>query len=164
MQVLLSTSAGDITIELDQSEAPISVENFLAYVDDKSYDGTIFHRVIEGFMIQGGGFEPGMKERGTRKPIKNEWRNNLKNKNGAVAMARLGGDADSATSQFFINVSDNDFLDRPQPDGAAYAVFGQVVKGQDIVDTIRKVATGNKGQHGDVPKEDVMINSITRID
>ncbi len=163
MQIKLSTSVGDIIVELDPKEAPISVENFLAYVDDQAYDGTIFHRVIDGFMIQGGGFGPGMTERRTHKPIKNEWRNNLKNKTGAIAMARLGGDPDSATSQFFINVSDNDVLDRPQTDGAAYAVFGQVVEGQDVVDAIKKVKTGSHGSHGDVPKSDVVINSVRRL-
>ena len=163
MQVQLSTSMGDIVVELDANEAPISVENFLAYVDEGAYDGTIFHRVIDGFMIQGGGFEPGMNQRPTRKGIKNEWQNNLKNALGTIAMARLGGDPDSATSQFFINVSDNAFLDQPQPDGAAYAVFGKVVEGLDIVESIKKVKTGRNGMHDDVPVDDVVINSAKRL-
>ncbi len=153
---------GDIRIELDEEKAPISTQNFLSYVDSGHYDGTIFHRVISNFMIQGGGFTPDMKQKKTQPTIKNEWRNGLKNKYGAIAMARLGGDADSASSQFFINVKDNDFLDRPQPDGAAYAVFGKVVSGLDVVEKIKAVRTGNKAGHQDVPVETVVMTSVKR--
>jgi cyclophilin family peptidyl-prolyl cis-trans isomerase len=139
------------------------VDNFLAYVRSGHFDGTIFHRVIPGFMIQGGGFTPDMKQKKTQPTIKNEWRNGLKNVRGAVAMARLGGDADSASSQFFINVVDNSFLDRPQPDGAAYAAFGMVVEGLDVVDKVRVVKTGTKAGHQDVPKEPVSILKATRV-
>ncbi len=161
-RVLLSTSKGDITVELDPKSAPISTANFLAYVDAKHYDGTIFHRVIDGFMIQGGGFTPDMKQKPTKAGIKNEWRNGLKNKLGTIAMARLGGDPDSATAQFFINVSNNDFLDRPQSDGAAYAVFGKVIAGMEVVDQIRTVRTGTKAGHQDVPSESIMITTAKR--
>lgn len=160
--VNLSTSKGDILLELNGEKAPISTANFLSYVDDKHYDGLIFHRVIPNFMIQGGGFTPDMKERDVKAPIKNEWKNGLKNSRGAIAMARTQVH-DSATSQFFINVVDNPFLDQPR-DGAAYAVFGQVVAGMDTVDAIREVPTGNKGMHQNVPTEAVVINSATRID
>jgi cyclophilin family peptidyl-prolyl cis-trans isomerase len=161
-QVKLSTNKGDITIELDAAKAPASVANFLNYVDSGHYDGTVFHRVIAGFMIQGGGLTADMKQKKTHPPIKNEWKNGLKNMRGSVAMARLGGNADSATSQFFINVVDNSFLDRPQPDGAAYAVFGKVVAGMEVVDEIRKVPTGDKGGHSDVPIEAVTITKVAR--
>lgn len=161
--VKMATSKGDIYLELNREKAPISVENFLKYQEKGHYDGTIFHRVISTFMIQGGGFTPDMKQKPTDKPIRNEWQNGLKNKRGTIAMARLGGNADSATSQFFINVVDNDFLDRPQPDGAAYAVFGKVVAGMDVVDKIKVVKTGNKAGHGDVPIEPVSIVKVTKI-
>lgn len=157
MQVILTTSHGEIVLELDPKNAPISTENFIAYVKSGHYEGTVFHRVIDSFMIQGGGHTADLKKKPTQDPIKNEWKNGLKNTRGTVAMARLGGDADSATSQFFINTVDNAFLDRPQPDGAAYAVFGKVVSGMDVVDKIRKVKTGNKQGMGDVPVEPVTI-------
>lgn len=157
MQVTLTTSHGDIVLELDPKNAPISTENFIAYVKSGHYEGTVFHRVIDSFMIQGGGHTADLSKKATNKPIKNEWKNGLKNVRGAVAMARLGGNADSATSQFFINTVDNAFLDRPQPDGAAYAVFGKVVNGMDVVDKIRKVKTTTKQGMGDVPVEPVTI-------
>ncbi len=164
MRFRITTTKGDITLELDPEAAPESSKNFARYVADGHYDGTIFHRVIENFMIQGGGFTPAMKQKPTRDAIPNEWRNGLKNKRGAIAMARLGGDADSATAQFFINVVDNGFLDRPQPDGAAYAVFGRVTDGMEVVEAIRKVATGNKGGHADVPIDPVVIEKAERLD
>ncbi|HPO92931.1 MAG TPA: peptidylprolyl isomerase [Phycisphaerales bacterium] len=159
--VKMSTSQGDIVIELDNEHAPISTKNFLSYVDKKHYDGTIFHRVIPGFMIQGGNFLPNMSEKKTDAPIKNEWQNGLKNTRGTLAMARTAV-ADSATSQFFINVADNNFLDQPR-DGAAYAVFGRVVSGMDVVDKIVGVPTVSKGPHKDVPRDPVTINSVTRL-
>lgn len=159
--VTLKTSQGDIILELDQAKAPKSVENYLRYVDAKHYDGTIFHRVINGFMVQGGGMTPDMKEKPTGKGVVNEWQNGLKNVRGSVAMARLGGKPDSATAQFFINVADNGFLDNPR-DGAGYAVFGKVVAGMDVVDKIKSVPTGNKGGHSDVPVEPVLINAAVR--
>lgn len=150
---------GVITIELDEQKAPISSANFLSYVKSNFYDGTVFHRVIPSFMVQGGGHTADLKKKPTNASIKNEWRNGLKNVRGAVAMARLGGDPDSATSQFFINVVDNSFLDRPQPDGAAYAVFGKVTEGMDVVDKIKGVATGSAQGMQDVPKLPVVIES-----
>jgi len=160
--VELVTSEGKIKIELFSDEAPITVKNFLKYVDDKHYDGTIFHRVISNFMIQGGGFEPGLKEKQTRDPIKNESANGVANKRGTLAMARTNV-PDSATSQFFINVKDNAFLDKANAgDGVGYAVFGQVTDGIDIVDRIRKVETGSQGGHRDVPVKDVVIRSVRR--
>jgi cyclophilin family peptidyl-prolyl cis-trans isomerase len=164
MRFKLSTNKGDIVIELDPENAPASSENFARYVDDGHYDGTVFHRVIGNFMIQGGGFTPEMRQKPTREGIPNEWRNGLKNKRGAIAMARLGGRPDSATAQFFINVVDNDFLDRAQPDGAAYAVFGAVVEGMDVVDKIRNVRTGTKAGHQDVPLEAVVIEKAERLE
>jgi len=161
--VKLTTSKGEITIQLDAAKAPISTKNFLEYVSAGHYDGTIFHRVINGFMIQGGGFTPDMTQKKAGTPITNEWRNGLKNKRGTIAMARLGGDPDSATCQFFINVVDNDFLDRAQPDGAAYAVFGAVTSGMDVVDAIKGVKTGVKGGMGDVPAEPVVITSVKPV-
>lgn len=158
----MKTSRGAIRIELDDAKAPITTKNFLSYVDSGFYDGTIFHRVISNFMIQGGGFTPDMKQKKTQSPIQNEWRNGLKNVRGAISMARLGGDPDSASSQFFINVVDNAFLDRPQPDGAAYAVFGKVTEGLDVVDAIKSVKTTTKSGHQDVPAEAVEIISIKR--
>ena len=165
--VRLETTMGNIEIQLNEEKAPISSKNFLEYVDAGHYDGTIFHRVIDGFMIQGGGFandpKRGMVQKPTNATIKNEWQNGLKNVRGSVAMARLGGDPDSASCQFFINVENNAFLDKPQPDGAAYAAFATVTSGMDVVDKIRKVATTNRGGHGDVPKEPVVILQAKRI-
>ena len=160
--VTLATTKGDILLELNNAKAPISVENFLGYVDDKFYDGTIFHRVIDGFMIQGGGFTPDMKDKKGKAPIKNEWKNGLKNTRGTIAMARTQV-ADSATSEFFINVKDNEFLDQPR-DGAAYAVFGQVVAGMDVVDAIKAVKTTSKPPYQNVPVEPVVITTATRTD
>lgn len=159
--VTLKTNKGDIVLELDSAKAPKSVENFLAYVDSKHYDGTIFHRVISNFMIQGGGFTPDMTQKKTQPGVVNEWKNGLKNVRGSVAMARLGGQPDSGTAQFFINVADNDFLDTPR-DGAGYAVFGKVVQGMDVVDKIRAVPTGTKNGMGDVPKDAVVITEARR--
>lgn len=158
------TTLGTLTLELDAERAPVSVENFARYTRAGHYDGTIFHRVINGFMVQGGGFTPDLKQRPTQKGIANEWKNGLKNKRGSIAMARVGGDPDSGTSQFFINVVDNDFLDRPQPDGAAYAVFGRVTEGMDVVDKIRSVATSTQRGMADVPKVAVMIESVRIIE
>ena len=164
MRVNMQTSRGLLVVELDSERAPISTENFLAYTDNGEYDGTIFHRVIDGFMIQGGAFEPDMNQRqGSRPGIKNEWENGLSNTRGTLAMARLGNQPDSATNQFFINVSDNDFLDQPR-DGAGYAVFGKIVEGLEIIDEIKNVATTNKGGHGDVPVEPILIESVKRAD
>lgn len=162
---LLKTSLGDIKIELFTKEAPISSANFEAYVKDGFYDGTIFHRVIDGFMIQGGGMTADMRDKNGKKPsIKNEGGNGLQNKKYTLAMARTSA-PDSATSQFFINTTDNGFLDRAQSrDGVGYAVFGKVVEGQDIVDKIGKVKTGSKAGHSDVPVEPVTIESITLIE
>ena len=155
---------GVITLELDQDKAPASAANFLSYVKKGHYDNTIFHRVIPGFMVQGGGFEPGMKQKDTDAPIQNEAKNGLKNDTYTVAMARTG-DPHSASSQFFINVANNGFLNHtaPSASGWGYAVFGKVVKGQDVVDKIKAVATGNKGGHGDVPKEDVVIEKAAAL-
>jgi cyclophilin family peptidyl-prolyl cis-trans isomerase len=162
-RVVMETSMGKVTIELYADKAPISVKNFLQYVDDKHYDGTIFHRVIPDFMVQGGGFEPGLKEKKTREPIKNESTNNLSNERGTIAMARTNV-PDSATSQFFINTVDNKGLDRAKArDKVGYAVFGKVVEGMDVVDKIRAVKTGTQMGHDDVPREDVMIKSIRRV-
>lgn len=155
-KVRMTTNHGDLVIELNEDKAPVSSANFLAYVNDGFYDGTIFHRVINGFMIQGGGFEPGMKQKDTKAPIENEARNGLKNSPYTLAMARTN-DPHSATAQFFINVKDNSFLDYPGHDGWGYAVFGEVVEGMDVVDKIKGVATGNRGGHGDVPTDDVVI-------
>ncbi len=163
MKLLMKTSKGDIHLELDEQAAPVSVANFCTYAAEGHYDGTIFHRVIPGFMIQGGGFTPDMRQKSVKQPIRNEWRNGLKNKRGTIAMARLGGNPDSATSQFFINVKDNAFLDQPQPDGAAYAVFGQVTSGMEVVDAIVAVKTKSHGPHGDVPVEAILIEKISQI-
>jgi peptidyl-prolyl cis-trans isomerase B (cyclophilin B) len=156
--VLIKTTAGDIKVELDAEKAPISTKNFLEYVNEGHYDGTIFHRVIDGFMVQGGGFTKDMKQKPTHAPIKIESDNGLKNTRGTLAMARTG-DPNSATSQFFINVVDNKFLDftSKTPSGYGYAVFGHVTEGMDVVDKIRKAKTGNKGPHGDVPVETIEI-------
>jgi cyclophilin family peptidyl-prolyl cis-trans isomerase len=157
MIVKMTTSLGEIELELDEKNAPLSAKNFAEYARKGHYDGTIFHRVIEGFMIQGGGFTPDMKQKPTGDGVPNEWQNGLKNVRGAVAMARVGGRPDSGTAQFFINVVDNSFLDRAQPDGAAYAVFGKVTAGLEVVDKIRAVKTGNKAGHSDVPSTPVVI-------
>jgi cyclophilin family peptidyl-prolyl cis-trans isomerase len=163
-RVLMTTSLGDVTLELDGDKAPVTVANFLQYVDDKHYDNTVFHRVIADFMIQGGGFEPGMRQKKTRAPIKNESANGLSNKRGTVAMARTSV-PDSASSQFFINVKDNDFLDKAKShDGVGYAVFGKVVEGMDVVDKIRAVPTGNRGGYENVPTQDVVITSVRRAE
>ena len=158
MPVKLHTSQGVITLELDADKAPATVENFLAYANAGHYDNTVFHRVIDGFMIQGGGFEPGLKQKPTRDPIKNEADNGLKNTRGTIAMARTN-DPHSASAQFFINVADNDSLDfrAPNPQGWGYCVFGRVSEGLDVVDKIRKTPTGRKGFYQDVPTVDVII-------
>ncbi len=160
-QVKLATNHGDIIIELDEAKAPISSQNFLSYVDKGHYDGTIFHRVIPNFMIQGGGFSSDMQQKPTGAPIKNEWKNGLKNLRYTLAMARTSA-PDSATCQFFINVQDNAFLDEARG-GAAYAVFGKVVTGTDVVDRIKAVKTASKGPHGDVPVEPVVITKASRV-
>jgi len=154
--IKLHTNHGVIAIELDAEKAPKSAQNFIDYAQSGHYDGTIFHRIIDGFMIQGGGFEPGMKQKPTQAPIENEAKNGLKNVKGSIAMARTS-DPHSATAQFFINVSDNSFLDYPGQDGWGYCVFGQVVEGLDVVEAIRAVKTGRSGFHQDVPVEDVVI-------
>ena len=160
--VTVATNKGIIRIELDAAKSPITTQNFLDYVNDRYYDGLIFHRVIPGFMIQGGGFDPQMKQKGTKAPIKNEAGNGLKNQTGSIAMARTNV-VDSATAQFFINVKDNDFLNQKNTsaDGFGYAVFGQVIEGMDVVRAIEKVKTGNRGGHQDVPVEAVVIQSVT---
>ncbi len=160
--VVFSTSKGDITIELFPNEAPITVENFLKYVDDGFFDGTIFHRVIPGFMLQGGGFSADMEQKETREQIKNEADNGLKNERGTLSMARTAV-VDSATSQFFLNLVNNDFLDHGSRD-FGYAVFAKVVDGMDVADEIAKVQTGNHGGHQNVPLEPVVINSARRVD
>ncbi|MFC3332454.1 peptidylprolyl isomerase [Paenalcaligenes hominis] len=164
-KVLLKTNKGDITLELDAEKAPKTTENFLNYVNNGFYNGTIFHRVINNFMVQGGGFEVGMKQKETQNPIENEANNGLKNEVYTVAMARTN-DPHSATAQFFINVQNNDFLNHtnPTPNGWGYAVFGKVVDGTDVVDTIKGVKTGSKGFHQDVPVEDVIIESATVLE
>ena len=156
--VKLHTSAGTITLDLDAARAPETVKNFLAYVASGHYENTVFHRVIDGFMIQGGGFAPGIKQKPTRAPIKNEAANGLKNARYTIAMARTS-EPHSATAQFFINVNDNGFLDHtaPTPQGWGYCVFGRVTEGQDVVDRIKAVKTGRSGMHQDVPLEDVVI-------
>lgn len=160
-KVLLNTSMGDIVIELDAAKAPKTVENFVQYVKDGHYDGTVFHRVIPDFMIQGGGMSTDMKEKATRPPIPLESRNGLKNDRGTVAMARTSV-PNSATSQFFINVKNNDFLNAAQsPDGNGYAVFGTVVSGMDVVDKIRAVPTGSVGMHANVPAKAVIIQKAS---
>ncbi|HVY54937.1 MAG TPA: peptidylprolyl isomerase [Thermodesulfobacteriota bacterium] len=160
--VIMSTSKGDIKIELFKDKAPITVENFLAYVNDGFYNGTIFHRVIPNFMIQGGGFTPDFTQKPTKPPIKNEAANGLKNERGTLAMARTQV-VDSATSQFFINLVDNSFLDNGVRD-YGYAVFGKVIDGMDVVDKIAAVQTGSKGMYGDVPQEDVIIESVKIVE
>ena len=163
-KVLLKTSRGDITIELDEAAAPQSARNFLAYVYKGHYDGTLFHRVIKGFMIQGGGFAPGMKQKATDAPIANEADNGLKNQRYTLAMARTNA-PHSATSQFFVNTADNGFLNHtaPTPQGWGYAVFGKVVAGSDVVDTIEGSKTGQRGGHADVPIDDVVIERASEV-
>ncbi len=161
--ILMSTSLGDVKIELYDQDAPETVKNFLSYVNDKFYDGTIFHRVIAGFMIQGGGFTPEMEQKPTKPPIKNESSNGLKNEPYTLAMARTSV-PDSATSQFFINVKNNDFLNKASAqDGVGYAVFGKVIEGMDIVNKIEKVQTGRSGMYSDVPSEPVVIKAMTVV-
>lgn len=164
-KVKLSTNHGDIVLRLDAEKAPATVENFLQYVRDGFYDGTVFHRVINNFMVQGGGMQPGMQQKKTRDPIQNEADNGLKNLRYSVAMARTG-DPHSATAQFFINVADNDFLNHSGKNvqGWGYAVFGEVVEGQDVVDAIKAVPTGSKAGHQDVPKEDVIISKAEVVE
>jgi peptidyl-prolyl cis-trans isomerase A (cyclophilin A) len=154
------TSKGEFTVELFTAEAPISAENFLAYVDSGHFDGTVFHRVIPGFMIQGGGMTADMKQKPTRDPIANEAKNGIKNTRGTLSMARTN-DINSATSQFFLNVADNGFLDN-SAGSYGYAVFGKIASGMDVVDAIVAVKTGNRGGHQDVPVEAVVIESVTR--
>lgn len=164
MKVVLTTTYGKITLELDAEKAPVTTENFIQYVKDGHYDGTIFHRVISNFMIQGGGFDVDMNEKSSRAPIENESSNGLSNNTGTIAMARTP-DPHSASSQFFINVADNHFLDKARSqDGWGYAVFGQVVDGMDVVEKIREVPTGRTGLHQDVPKEAVIIESAQLLD
>jgi peptidyl-prolyl cis-trans isomerase B (cyclophilin B) len=156
----MQTSLGALKIEVFEDKAPITAQNFLSYVADGFFDNTIFHRVIPGFMIQGGGFEPGMKQKKTKATIKNESSNGLTNQRGTLAMARTS-DPNSATAQFFINGKDNTFLDKAKAqDGVGYCVFGKVVEGMDVVDKIEAVKTGTRGGHGDVPQADVVIQSV----
>ena len=163
--IKLTTNLGVITLQLDSEKAPLCSANFEQYVRDGFYDGTIFHRIIDGFMIQGGGFEPGMKQKQTGAPIQNEAANGLKNEAYTIAMARTS-DPHSATAQFFINVANNDFLNysAPTQSGFGYAVFGRVVEGKEVVDKLKKVKTGFKGGHQDVPAEDVIIEKAELID
>ncbi|WP_313078901.1 peptidylprolyl isomerase [Pulveribacter sp.] len=161
-QVKLTTSLGDIVVQLDPARAPATVANFVQYVKDGHYNGTVFHRVMDGFMIQGGGFTPEMQQKPTRAPIKLEAGNGLKNDKYTIAMARTSN-PDSATSQFFINVVNNDMLNAPKPDGHGYAVFGKVIEGQAVVDKIKAVPTGNRGGHQNVPTTPVVIQSATLV-
>ena len=160
--VTMETAKGTITLALDDEKAPETVKNFLQYVKDGHYDGTIFHRVIDGFMIQGGGFTKDMNQKATREPIRNEAMNGLRNRRGTIAMARTMV-VDSATSQFFINLVDNDFLDfqSPTPQGFGYAVFGEVTDGMDVVDAIAKAKTGSVGPYQNVPEEPIVIKKVT---
>ena len=162
MKVNMQTSKGAIVLELNEEKAPVTVANFVEYAKSGFFDGTIFHRVIPGFMIQGGGFEPGMSQKPTRDPIKNEADNGLANDLGTIAMARTS-DPESATAQFFINAKDNGFLNftAPTPQGWGYCVFGKVTEGIEVLQDIEQVATGNSGGHQDVPVEDVVIEKIT---
>ncbi len=163
--IQIHTNYGMITLQLDEDKAPKTCENFKQYVNDGFYDGTIFHRVINNFMIQGGGMQPGLQEKTTRDPVANEANNRLSNKSGTIAMARTN-DPHSATAQFFINVKDNDFLDHQNQtaQGWGYCVFGKVVDGMEVVDAIKVVKTGNSGYHQDVPVEDVIIEKMLIID
>ena len=162
--VRLETSKGDITLELDAEKAPETVANFLQYVDEGFYNGTVFHRVIDNFMIQGGGFNADLKQKKTHSPVRNEADNGLRNEPGTIAMARTQV-VDSATSQFFINVADNEFLNHRDktPNGFGYAVFGRVIEGMETVEAIRQVPTGTQGMHQDVPKEPVEIKKVFRV-
>ena len=162
MKATIDTNMGTITLELNEEKAPETVRNFVKYAEDVHYDGTIFHRVIDGFMIQGGGFTKAMNQKPTREPIRNEAMNGLKNERGTIAMARTMV-VDSATSQFFINLVDNAFLDfsSPTPQGFGYAVFGKVIDGMNVVDSIAKVKTGFSGPHQNVPEEPIVIKKIT---
>lgn len=162
-QVAIETSKGRIVVELDAEKAPLTVANFLAYVDKDYYAGTVFHRVIETFMIQGGGFNAEMEKKPTDPPVVNEAKNGLTNDRGTIAMARTGN-PHSATAQFFINTVDNVGLDNPEPDGWGYAVFGRVVEGLDVVDAIAGVRTGRHGRMSNVPKQPVLINGISRVE
>ena len=164
-QVLMTTTVGPITLELETDNAPKTVDNFLSYVTDGFYDGTIFHRVIDNFMIQGGGFTADMEQKDTKAPVENEANNGLRNNRGTIAMARTQ-DPHSATAQFFINVQDNDFLNHTGENiqGWGYAVFGKVTDGEDVLDKIRCVQTGGQGGHQDVPVEPIIIESVTLID
>jgi cyclophilin family peptidyl-prolyl cis-trans isomerase len=157
--ITIKTNYGNFSIELNEEKAPITVKNFLSYVDKDFFTGTIFHRVIDGFMIQGGGFDKDMMQKESDAPIKNEANNGLKNLPYTIAMARTS-EPDSASSQFFINVANNSFLDFPGQDGAGYCVFGKVVDGTDVIDNIGKVATGSTGGHQDVPAEAIMIEEV----
>lgn len=161
--IKLTTSKGDILIELDEENAPLSCANFRKYVEDGHYDGTIFHRVINNFMIQGGGFTTDMIQKPTREPIENEAKNGLKNESGTIAMARTM-DPHSATAQFFINVSNNNFLDYPGQDGWGYAVFGKVTEGMDVISAIKGVETTHRGGHSDVPVEPIVIEKAEIVD
>ncbi len=162
-KVRFTTTLGDFVVELDEEKAPVTCANFRRYVEDGFYDGLIFHRVIPGFMVQGGGFMPDMMQPATREPIENEARNGLKNERGTIAMARTA-DPHSATAQFFINVKDNAFLDHPGHDGWGYAVFGRVVEGMETVDRIEQVPTTTRAGHQDVPVEPVVIEKAELID
>jgi peptidyl-prolyl cis-trans isomerase B (cyclophilin B) len=161
--IKLTTSKGEILIELDEEKAPVSCANFRQYVEDGHFDGTIFHRVINNFMIQGGGFTPDMMQKTTREPIENEAQNGLKNEAGTIAMARTM-DPHSATAQFFINVSNNTFLDYPGQDGWGYAVFGKVTEGMDVINAIKGVETTHRGGHSDVPVEPIVIEKAEIVD
>jgi cyclophilin family peptidyl-prolyl cis-trans isomerase len=160
VSIVFETTLGNFEVELFEKEAPISARNFQEYVDDGFFDGVIFHRVIPGFMIQGGGFEPGMKQKKTKAPIKNEATNGKKNLRGTLSMARTNV-VDSATAQFFVNLVDNDFLDHTGPSNYGYAVFGQVTSGMDVIDQIAKVATTNRAGHQNVPAADVVITKAS---
>lgn len=162
MAVILTTNHGKIKLELDAEKAPKTVENFMSYVRSGHYDGTIFHRVIDGFMIQGGGFEPGMKQKPTNDPIENEAKNGLKNEPYTIAMARTSA-PHSASAQFFINIKNNSFLDYPGQDGWGYCVFGKVTEGMDVVDKIKSVKTTRTGMHADVPVENVVIEKAEEV-
>jgi cyclophilin family peptidyl-prolyl cis-trans isomerase len=163
VKVLMQTNQGDIKLVLDKEKAPITVENFVNYANDGFYDGTIFHRVIKGFMIQGGGYTPEMQKKKTREPIQNEAKNGLKNTRGSIAMARTPP-PHTATAQFFINLKDNAFLDYPGQDGWGYAVFGKVTEGMDVVNAIKGVETTSKAGHSDVPAESVVIEKVEIVD
>ncbi len=162
MAILITTNMGNITVELDAEKAPKTVENFLAYMNAGHYNNTIFHRVIDGFMIQGGGFEPGMKQKPADQTVENEAKNGLKNNHYTLAMARTNA-PHSASAQFFINTKNNGFLDYPGQDGWGYCVFGAVTEGKEVVDKINKVKTGRSGMFADVPVEDVVIEKIEQI-